>query len=381
MSSPAYSLADYGRMMQPERLAPYAQALTAALRPGATVLDLGCGFGFFAILAAQRGAKHVYAVDPNPAIALGKDLAHNNHVSDRITFLQAPVQAVRLPEPVDILLSDLRGPLPLFGDHIPTLIDARSRLLAPGGVLIPQCDRLYGSLVSSPQLYADCSQPWRSQPQGVDLSSVRSYGVNTWRKCSFKLEQCLVPPQLWAVLDYRAIASPQVSGVLNWQLEAAGQAHGLGLWFEAELAPGIGFSNAPGQPELVYGKVFFPWQEPVALELGDQVRVALRAHLVQGEYIWQWRSQVQRGEARVAQFQQSNFFARPRSPQQLAQQSEHYRPPWTARSQAARWVLEAIAAGQSLGEMATDLTSQFPQQFPSRQGALQYAATLAAHYA
>ncbi|NJL00071.1 MAG: methyltransferase domain-containing protein [Spirulinaceae cyanobacterium SM2_1_0] len=314
-----YSLSHYGNMISDAgRVEPYVQALRAALQPGAIALDLGCGIGFFAVLAAQLGASHVYAIEPDPAITVAQAIARDNGVSDRLTFLPAHASDIELPQRADVIISDLRGTLPLFQQHIPALIDARQRLLAPGGILIPQRDRLWASLIHAPKLYADCDQPWLGQPHGLDLSAARVYAVNRWRKCTFSTTQCLVAAQCWAVLDYATITSPHVRAELDWQLEQPGTAHGLGLWFDAELLNGIGFSNAPGQSERVYGKAFFPWLEPVALQAGDRVQVTLQANLVQDQYIWRWRSRVNRQEQAIADFQQSSFFAQPRSLAQFA---------------------------------------------------------------
>ena len=41
--------------------------------------------------------------------------------------------------------------LPFFGQHIPAIIDARDRFLAPGGVLIAQQDHLRAAIIEAPE--------------------------------------------------------------------------------------------------------------------------------------------------------------------------------------------------------------------------------------
>jgi len=72
----------------------------------------------------------------------------------------------------------------------------------------------------------------------------------------------------------------------------SGTAHGLSIWFDATLAPGIQFSNAQGLPELIYGQAFFPLSAPVSLAPGDTVSVTIQAFLVSGDYIWRWANHV-----------------------------------------------------------------------------------------
>ena len=47
-----YSLSDYREMLvDPVRTEAYVRALEAAIRPGATVVEIGTGVGYFAIVA------------------------------------------------------------------------------------------------------------------------------------------------------------------------------------------------------------------------------------------------------------------------------------------------------------------------------------------
>ena len=80
------------------------------VQPGEVVIDLGCGSGFFSILAAKRGAAKVYAVDVMPqAVALTKRNAARNGVASRIeaftVSLFQPLGDVR----ADLIVDDVSG--------------------------------------------------------------------------------------------------------------------------------------------------------------------------------------------------------------------------------------------------------------------------------
>ena len=83
-----------------------AQALD--IRPGETVIDLGCGSGFLSVIAAMRGAGRVYAVDIMPsAVELTLRNARRNGVADRIQAftgsLFEPLPSVK----ADLIIDDV----------------------------------------------------------------------------------------------------------------------------------------------------------------------------------------------------------------------------------------------------------------------------------
>src|SRR4029077_11175915 len=126
-----YSLDQFGRMLSDKvRMDAYSAAIVRAVRPGDAVVDLGCGPGVFALLACKAGARAVYAIDTNGAVEFGRPLAAVNGYSDRIHFMRGDSRQMHLPERVNVIVSDVRGVLPLFSQAVGTLEDARVRFLA-----------------------------------------------------------------------------------------------------------------------------------------------------------------------------------------------------------------------------------------------------------
>jgi protein arginine N-methyltransferase 1 len=379
-----YSLSDYGSMITDNRVEPYVQALKATVKPNSIVLDIGTGTGFFAVLACQFGAQKVYAIEPDDAIIVARQVARDNHCADRIEFIQAVSTEVQLSERVDVMVSDLRGVLPLFQNHIRTIADARERFLTPHGLQIPQQDTLWLTLISDPEGYAQKYQsPWLDHPYGCNLAANRRFVTSRWRKIRLQPAQFVVEPQVWTVLDYKTCQEPNVKNTLTWQMTEPCTVHGLGLWFDTVLVDNIGFSNAPGQPDYIYGQAFFPFSEPVDIVPGDRVTVTLQAHLVQTDYIWSWHTQVTAGDSPTqakANFQQSTFWAEPLSPQMLRKQSDQYVPRLNETAHVDRFILQQMAEALPLGEIAQQLVQQFPQRFSHWQAALSYVGELSQKY-
>ncbi|MBP0014561.1 MAG: 50S ribosomal protein L11 methyltransferase [Roseofilum sp. SID2] len=379
-----YSVSGYGSMIGDRgRMEAYTQALKQSVTPDSVVLDIGTGSGIFALLACQLGAKKVYAIDTNPAIEIGKQAAVANGYRDKIEFIQDLSTNVKLPELADVIISDLRGVLPLFQQHIGSLADARTRLLRPGGVLIPQQDNIWVSVVEAPNLWNRINDPWDKYCYSFNMDAAKKNVNNIWGKGWVMPSQLLVQPQLWATLDYRTIENPNVGNQMIFEPSRSGTAHGLSVWFDATLIEGVGFSTAPGMPELIYGTAFFPFLEPVEIRLGDTISVNLQANLVNNSYIFRWDTQVweQGKESQCkAQFKQSTFFAQSLSPQQLRKQAGNFIPQLNQEGKIAQLVLESMGQGKSVSEIAGVLMEQFPGAFSTPKEALTRVGQLSTVY-
>lgn len=380
-----YSLANYGRMIAAgPRMEAYILALKQVMRPGDTLLDIGAGAGIFSLLACQLGAGHVHAVEPNDAIKVARKIAAANGYADRITFHQAVSTAISLPSPADVIISDLRGILPLLEHHITSIVDARTRLLAPGGQLIPQCDTLWVTLIENAELYRFYEDPWVQNNYGLDMRDGKRLVFNTWRKTKAEPEHLLTPPQCWATLDYRTITEADVKGELSWELEYAGTAHGLLVWFDAELADGISFSNAPAQPELVYGQGFFPFEEPIPLSEGERITVQFVANLVGNEYIWRWDTDVfaatNPSRPRIS-LRQSTFFSSLLPLDRLRKRGDQFIPSLSDEGQIDLMILNLMSEEMPLAMIARQLAERFPSRFFSWKDALAHVSNLSEKYA
>jgi len=379
-----YSILDFGNMIADQgRMEPYIKALRESVNHESIVLDIGTGTGIFALLACHYGAYKVYAIEPNDTIQVAKDLAEANGYSDRIEFIQDISTRVELPERVNVIISDLRGRLPLFRHNIPSIIDARRRFLAEDGVMIPAQDTLFAALVESHSLFQKHYSPWINDELGIDLKPVVHKVMNTSWGRKISDEHMLTEPQPWATINYNTVEVPEISGELKWVVQCDGTAHGIRVWFDAEIAPGLGFSNAPDQSEHVYGNEFFPWLEPVSIKSGDGVSVSFQANLVDEDYIWRWKSRVyeQNDPDKVkASFNQSSFDAVPLSLEKLRKTETSFKPILNDKGLVDLQIIKLMEQSFSLEEVAQQIANKFPEKYKDMQQALTYVCELFVKY-
>ena len=373
-----YSLADYGAMIADSgRFDAYAKAIAAAVRPGDTVAEIGCGPGVFSLLACRAGARRVFAIESDDSIHSARQLAASNGFADRIEFFQSDSRKTELPERVNVIVSDIRGALPFRGSAIPSIEDARHRFLAPGGLLIPQRDMLKAAVIEAKEYYEELTAPWQKAMDGFDLSSPLSLVLNGYYAASFKAEQLFTEPLTWHVLDYTAGAATHAAAALRFRIARTGTAHGLGLWFETQLLGNIGYSSGPGGGATIYGQIFLPWLHPVTIAEGQEIQVELRADLIGQDYIWSWNTTIlARDGAPLTHFQQSTFLGANFSPHSLRRQAVDYAPALSEAGQADLWMLERMDGSASLQIIAQSAAERFPRLFSSWREAFRRAADL-----
>jgi ubiquinone/menaquinone biosynthesis C-methylase UbiE len=127
---------NYERYFVPAIAAPLAHDLVdiAALRPGERVLDVACGTGVVARLAAQRVGTggSVAGLDVNPGMLAVARSASPPGMS--IEWHQASVEAMPLPDAaLDVVLCQMGLQ---FAPDRPAALREMRRVLAPGGRLI-----------------------------------------------------------------------------------------------------------------------------------------------------------------------------------------------------------------------------------------------------
>ncbi|KIC19787.1 50S ribosomal protein L11 methyltransferase [Leisingera sp. ANG-Vp] len=255
----------------------YAQAIAAKVRPGDVVLDIGCGAGLTAMLAARAGAKHVYTCEQQPLIAqAAARVIEDNGLSDRITVIpkwsHEIIVGEDIPEPADVVVSEIVDTVLLGEGALATLTHAMAVLAKPGARAVPERGTLMARLVESPKLL----NLWRPQKaEGFDLSAFHRFATvaqitpNDLAACGLRP---LGPEEPLFSFDFtRPDLSPGRTAK-DLACTASGTAHAVFVSFEMELAPGILVSNGPDDGGH-WGRTAFLLDRPETVAAGDRLTV------------------------------------------------------------------------------------------------------------
>jgi protein arginine N-methyltransferase 1 len=104
---------------------------------GKTILDVGTGSGVLSLWAAQAGAAKVYAVEYTDMAIHARKMVEANGMSHIIEVIQSSVEELELPCKVDIVISEWMGYFLYYESMLDTVLYARDRYLAPGGLIFP----------------------------------------------------------------------------------------------------------------------------------------------------------------------------------------------------------------------------------------------------
>jgi ribosomal protein L11 methyltransferase PrmA len=352
------------------RIAAFRHAIEEVVRPGDVVLDLGAGTGILGLMACRAGAKRVYAVEEGSIVGLAREIARANGFDDRIHHVKGLSTRVSLPERVDVVVADQIGRFGFEAGVVEYFADARERLLAPDGAVIPRAITLLVAPVECPELFAHV-EFWDRTPAGHEFRPARAIAQNTGYPARFHASQLLGPGAAALSLDLSAASPATLGAQLVLPATRRGTLHGLGGWFEARLSAGAVLTNSPVAARAIQRRqVFLPIARPVEVAQGDEIRVSLTirpADLVVG-----WTVEVHTriaGEAQArhceARFAHSTLQGMLLCREDLTRTHPRFVPRLSGWGQARRSVLELCDGQRPLEEIEREVHRRHPGLFRS----------------
>jgi type I protein arginine methyltransferase len=349
----------------------YRQAIFQTVKPGDLVLDLGTGTGIHALFACQAGARKVYAVEQGEIIDLAKEISRANGFHDRIVFIQGFSSQVKLPEKVDVIVTNLG-----FQGTLSFLIDMRERFLKEGGTVIPAAMELFCVPLEWPAVYDELVEFWSRDHYGMNFSPLYQVAINEGHGRNFTVERFLAEPRSVGRLDLRTATATQIGGEVSFHASRRGTLHGLGVWYMLWLNGDIALSTAPPLelPSPPWGQSFFPIERPVEVQDGDRITVRMKAFaFMTAEVVWTWEVRVEGAALKVA-FAHSTFQGVPLSRESLHKQAPNYTPLPSSLGQAARLTLSLCDGNTPLGEIEREVFRLYSTLFRTQQDAAAFVA-------
>jgi hypothetical protein len=346
------------------RVAAYAQAIAAIVKPGDVVVDLGAGTGVMGLLACQAGASRVYAIEGGGMVEMVRRIARANGFEDRIVCVYGDSKQVELPERVDVAIADQTGPLGVGGGVFAVFNDARRRFLKPHGTTIPARIDLLVAAAECPEGWAPI-EFWDERPAGFDMSAMRDVARNVGYEIHFSPAELLSEPARVLSFNLAESAAAASSGAAKLVARRAGTLHGLFGCFSAELAPGISISNSPLGPRTIRRRAWFmPVERPVPLDTGDSIGAVV--HMMPVEEMVTWKVELtSRDGVAKERFTHSTFKGTLIAKEELLRTRPDYVPRLSALGEIERAILELCDGTHSAQQITEEVRQRFPENFTS----------------
>ncbi len=324
-----------GYLADEVKIAAYRAALAEVVEPGDVVLDLGAGTGLLGYLASEAGAKTVVAIDASSMIEVARSVAGDNGYTDRVTHLRAMSTETSLDSLADVIVCDQIGGLVHDAGILTFYADARRRLLAPDGVLVPSAFRIF----VAPVTFDDGRKEvdfWSSSPASLDVGSVRRLAANTEWHVTATGKDAVKLSSAAELARFGSDHDDPIAGSATFTVEEAGRFDGFMGWFEAQMSPSVTLTNDPWSPDRFERWCnFYPIDRAVDVQPGDELSVSL--DIRPRRDIVSWNIDVALAGQAPQHWRHSTFLAKAGS-----DLLEGDAVPLTERSELARIVLDHI---------------------------------------
>lgn len=254
----------------------YADAL-GKLAPGRHVLDIGTGAGLLAMMAARAGAARVTTCEMAPFIAdRAREIISTNGFGDRITLIPKRSNdidvAADMGERADLLVTETFSSGLLAEHALPTVEDARARLLKPGAPVIPLGAVARGYLVGGLPLY---ELLFVGVSAGFDLS-----GFNEFAPPHVGMHIDAIPHDVLSDdtdllgFDLRATSFPAGGNEVTFTAIRPGRVVAVAQWLHLDFGEGAFYNNRPRGQYWSSGwtHILYRLPRPVQVSPGDRLQ-------------------------------------------------------------------------------------------------------------
>ena len=227
----------------------YYRGLRSSVGPASTVFEIGTGSGLLSMMAARLGAQQVVTCEAEPVIATAaQHIISRNSLDRRIKLLTKRSTEVELGtdlmRPADILVSEIFSS-ELLGERVlPSIEDAKRRLLRPGGRVIPAVGSIMVALFAGDDVGLNLRV---DQVMGFDLSGFNEIVPQRQVIARTDLSIDMLSEEVEAFrFDFeRDDAWPAQQKMLRLPVRSAGRCLGLIQWLFLRMDGDTVFENHP----------------------------------------------------------------------------------------------------------------------------------------
>jgi Tfp pilus assembly protein PilF len=280
-------------MNEQNRNQAYFDALKAVINPQSNVFEIGTGSGLLAMMAAKLGAKQVTTCETVQLIAeTAQQIIKDNHFENTINVIAKKSTDIKIgadfEAKADILVSEIFSS-ELLGEHVlPSLEDAKKRLLKPQGKVIPAAGSIMIGLFTGDDIKRNLLV---EDAFGFNLQGFNKIVSNKRMIARNDLNIELLSDGITAFsFDFKGESTfPAQSKSLQIKVKTAGRCFGLVQWMQLDMNGDqkVMFENHPSQTSKVsnWQQCAYLFDAPIDVTV-DEVVVVNAAHNRAVPWFW-----------------------------------------------------------------------------------------------
>lgn len=243
---------------------------------GKTVLDVGSGTGILCLFAAKAGAKRCIGIECSDIIDYARSIATHNGFGEVITYVHGKVEEVELPvEKVDIIVSEWMGYFLIYESMLDSVLFARDKWLAKGGLMFPDHAKLYMAAIEDADYKEEKIGFW-GQLYGFDFSSMRQCVVQ--EPVSDTVDGSAIATSTCCLLDadLHTVRREELDFVTPYSLTVSRQdfLHAMVVWFDVTFgacSPPVVLTTAPGKSYTHWKQTVLYFDDAVVAHKSDKL--------------------------------------------------------------------------------------------------------------
>lgn len=243
---------------------------------GKVVLDVGCGTGILSLFASKAGAKHVYGIDMSTIAEQAKEIVRANGFGGRVTIIKGKVEEVELPvQEVDIIISEWMGYFLFYESMLDSVIYARDKWLAGGGVVLPDQATLSIMGIEDSEYRADKIDYW-DNVYGFNMECIKKIALAEPLVDIVEPNQVNTSICLLKSVDIQACSVADCTFKVPFKITATRNdyIHALVSYFDVaftKIHKPIGFSTSPNVMPTHWKQTVFYLKDTLAICEGESI--------------------------------------------------------------------------------------------------------------
>jgi type III protein arginine methyltransferase len=258
----------------------YERAIRRAVGPGTRVLDIGTGAGLLAMMAARAGAEHVTTCEMVSVVAeKAAEVIALNGYADRVTVVARKSNDLQvgpdgdMPEPADVLVSEILSSDLLGESVLLALEDARGRLVKPDAIILPEAGDVLAFLAGGDDLEL---RAFATEVAGFNVSPFNEFSPQRFsiRRVNYPYARYSEDFTVFAFDFANTRYFPAETRRLSIRVTETGRCQGVVQWIGLHLL-GERFENHPDLPNAASGwsHMFHAFPEAIDVKRGQTIHL------------------------------------------------------------------------------------------------------------